>query len=63
MLRLTSPTPFSAHHSANVPRSISPRTRNSNGMGLGSDSALFTSCESWYRFHDVGMRNFWDGSG
>lgn len=43
---LTSPNPFSWHHSARVPRRISPLTRKSNGIGVDKDRALFMSCES-----------------
>lgn len=32
-------------------------------MGCNKERALFTSCESWYRFHDAGIMNFWDGRG
>ena len=59
----TSPVPFSIHHSPKLPRSISPWTKKSKGIGLDSDKALLISCESWYRFHVDGIMNFCDGSG
>ena len=59
----TSPSPFSAHHSARVVRRISPRTRKSNGTGFSNDRDLFTSCDSWYRRHEPGIMNFWEGRG
>lgn len=35
----------------------------SKGTGVGRASALLINCESWYRFQEVGIMNFWVGRG